>query len=72
MARRFAVETGTTWRRFAHDARIIEATHRLSVPGAHVGDVAASLGFESLSAFSRAFKSALGRPPSSMRPRAPS
>lgn len=66
MARRFASETGTTWRRFAHDARLLEATHRLSQPGAHVGDVAASLGFESLSAFSRAFKSALGHPPSSV------
>ena len=67
LARRFAAETGTTWRRFAHDARIIEATHRLSQPRAQVGDVAISLGFESLSAFSRAFKSALGCSPSSLR-----
>jgi AraC-like DNA-binding protein len=66
MARRFAHETDTTWRRFAHDARIIEATHRLSQPDAQVGEVASSLGFDSLSAFSRAFKSALGHPPSSM------
>ncbi len=71
MARRFATETNTTWRRFAHAARLVEATHRLSQPGAHVGEVAASLGFESLSAFSRAFKSVLGHPPSSMLNRDP-
>ncbi len=64
LARRFADETETTWRRFFHDARMVEATHRLSQPGARVGEVALGLGFESLSAFSRAYKAFCGVSPS--------
>lgn len=63
LARRFAEETGTTWRRFLHDARMLEAMRRLSEPGARVGDVAASLGFASQGALTHAFTAFTGESP---------
>lgn len=63
LARRFAEETGTTWRRFLHDARMLEAMQRLAEPGARVGDVADALGFRSAAAFCHAFKAFVGQSP---------
>ncbi len=71
LARRFAEETKTTWRRYLHDARMIEAAHRLGLPAATVGEVANALGFESVSAFSRAFKAFTGQTPRQMLARHP-
>ena len=67
LARRFADETQTTWRRFLHDARMIDAAHRLAQPDARVGEVAFDLGFASVSAFSRAFKAFSGQTPASIQ-----
>jgi AraC-like DNA-binding protein/mannose-6-phosphate isomerase-like protein (cupin superfamily) len=63
LARRFAEETGTTWRRFLHDARMLEAMRRLGEPGTRVGDVAAALGFQSQGAFTHAFTAFAGETP---------
>jgi len=63
LARRFAEETGTTWRRFLHDARMLEAMRRLGEPGTRVGDVAIELGFQSQGAFTHAFTAFAGETP---------
>lgn len=63
LARRFAAETGTTWRRFLHDARMLEAMRRLGEPGARAGEVAAALGFCSQGAFTHAFTAFAGETP---------
>lgn len=63
LARRFAEETGTTWRRFLHDARMLEAMQRLAEPGTRVGEVADALGFRSAGAFCNAFKAFVGCSP---------
>ncbi|MEX1365243.1 MAG: helix-turn-helix transcriptional regulator [Nannocystaceae bacterium] len=63
LARRFAEETNTTWRRFLHDARMLEAIRRLGEPGVRVGDVAMQLGFGSQAAFTRAFTAFSGESP---------
>ena len=63
LARRFAEETGTTWRRFLYDARMLEAMRRLGEPGTRVGDVAAELGFQSQGAFTHAFTAFAGETP---------
>lgn len=63
LARRFADETGTTWRRFLHDARMLEAMRRLGEPDMRVGDVAAELGFASQGAFTHAFTAFTGESP---------
>ena len=63
LARRFAQETGTTWRRFLHDARMVEAMRRLGEPDARVGDVALDLGFGSPGAFTHAFTAFAGESP---------
>ncbi len=63
LARRFAEETGTTWRRFLHDARMLDAMRRLTEPGVRTSDVAFALGFASLAAFSHAFTAFTGESP---------
>ena len=63
LARRFAAETGTTWRRYLHDARMLEAMRRLGEPGVRVGEVAAALGFRSQGAFTHAFTAFAGETP---------
>ncbi len=63
LARRFAEETGTTWRRFLHDARMLEAMRRLGEPDVRVGDVAMALGFGSQAAFTHAFTAFTGESP---------
>ena len=56
LSRRFADEAKTSWRQYLHTARMIRAVELLSVPGARVTDTAVSVGFDSLGAFSQAFR----------------
>jgi AraC-like DNA-binding protein/glyoxylase-like metal-dependent hydrolase (beta-lactamase superfamily II)/mannose-6-phosphate isomerase-like protein (cupin superfamily) len=69
LARRFAAEAQTTWRRFLHDARMLKAMDLLTRPGARVTETAFAVGFESLGAFSRAFERFAGEPPRDYRRR---
>jgi AraC-like DNA-binding protein/mannose-6-phosphate isomerase-like protein (cupin superfamily) len=69
LARRFADEAQTTWRRFLHDARMLKAMDLLAQPGARVTEAAFAVGFESLGAFSRAFERFAGESPRDYRGR---
>jgi AraC-like DNA-binding protein len=69
LARRFSSEAQTTWRQFLHDARMIRAMELLSVKGAQVTTTSISVGFESLGAFTAAFKAWTGETPSEYRRR---
>nr|MCU0682798.1 helix-turn-helix transcriptional regulator [Polyangiaceae bacterium] len=69
LARRFADEAQTTWRRFLHDARMLKAMDLLARPGARVTETAFAVGFESLGAFSRAFERFAGESPRDYRRR---
>lgn len=63
LARRFADEMQTTWRQFIGQARMLRAMEMLLEPGARVTETALSLGYESLSAFTRAFTAFSGETP---------
>lgn len=56
LARRFRDEADMTWRQFLSTARMLHAMQRLLEPGVSVSEVAVAVGFDSLSAFSQAFK----------------
>lgn len=60
--RHFHNETGLTWRKWVHQARLMEAISQLS-DGRMVGDVAHALGYEGPSAFVAMFKKATGLTP---------
>lgn len=70
LTRRFAQETGTTWRHVVRQARVMRAMELLVEPDARVTDVAYAVGFESIGAFSHAFRAVVGEPPSVYRARA--
>ena len=69
LSRRFAEETRSTWRQFLHSARMLRAMELLSAPDQRVTDVALEVGFESLGAFSQAFRLFAGETPSDYRSR---
>jgi AraC-like DNA-binding protein len=69
LARRFSSEAQITWRQFLRDARMIRAMELLSVKGAQVTTTSLSVGFESLGAFTAAFKAFTGETPSEYRRR---
>ncbi|HEX2827981.1 MAG TPA: helix-turn-helix transcriptional regulator [Burkholderiales bacterium] len=60
--RRFLKETGITFARWKHQARLLESVQRLA-QGAPVTAVALDLGYESASAFSTMFRRSLGVSP---------
>jgi AraC-like DNA-binding protein len=64
LSRRFAEETGMTWRAWLHHARMMHAMELLLRPDATVTDTAFQVGFQSLGAFSRAFATFTGQRPS--------
>lgn len=69
LARRFAEETGMTWRQFMRRARIIQAMERLGKAEPKVVDIAYAVGFTSISAFNHAFREFTGETPSLYRKR---
>ena len=67
--RRFADELGMPWRTYLLHARLLRAMALLAEPGHTVLDVSIAVGFENVSAFTRAFRRELGESPSSYRRR---
>jgi AraC-like DNA-binding protein len=64
LRRRFKAETGMTWRRFVHDTRMTQAMDLLSAGRMRVSEVALSVGFRSIGAFTHAFTAVVGKTPS--------
>jgi AraC-like DNA-binding protein len=64
----FARETGMTWQTWLCQARIMEAASQLTA-GGRVTDIAAEVGYSSLSAFAKAFKQFTGESPAAFRRR---
>ena len=69
LRRRFAADTGMTWRQYLLHARLLRAMALLAEPGPSVLDVATRVGFESPSAFARAFRTVVGETPAACRRR---
>ncbi|MBX6320818.1 MAG: helix-turn-helix transcriptional regulator [Rhodospirillaceae bacterium] len=64
LRRRFKAETGMTWRRFVHDTRMTQAMDLLAAGRVRVSEVALSVGFRSVGAFTHAFTALVGKTPS--------
>lgn len=69
LRRRFPEAVGRTWRDYLQQARLLRAMGLLSTPTPSVRDVSLAVGFESTSAFARAFRAWTGESPSSYRRR---
>jgi AraC-like DNA-binding protein len=69
LRRAFAAATGMSWRQYVLQARLLAAMALLSEPGPTVLAVATAVGFESVSAFARAFRRYTGEAPASYRRR---
>jgi AraC-like DNA-binding protein len=65
--RRFALETGITWRLFLHQARMLRAMELLVEVDTNITEVAYAVGFNSLSAFAKSFALFSGQTPSKYR-----
>jgi AraC-like DNA-binding protein/mannose-6-phosphate isomerase-like protein (cupin superfamily) len=69
LRRRFITETGATWQQYLHRSRLMTAALLLTQSRRGVIDVALDVGFDSSSAFSRAFRAWVGESPSQYRRR---
>ena len=69
LRRHFAATTGMTWRQYLLESRLLRSMACLAESRATVLDVATSVGFESVSAFARAFRRYAGETPTSYRRR---
>jgi AraC-like DNA-binding protein len=58
-----------SWRSYLHESRLLRAMALLAEPGPSVLQVATTVGFESVSAFTRAFGRYRGETPSAYRTR---
>ena len=67
LARRFADETGTTWRAIRRRMRVMRAIEELAASDAPVTKIAFKVGYTSLSAFNAAFRELTGRAPTEYR-----
>ncbi|MGX7680064.1 AraC family transcriptional regulator [Jatrophihabitans sp. DSM 45814] len=70
LRRRFQADTGMTWRQYLLQMRLLSAMALLTEQGRSVVDVATTVGFDSASAFTRAFTRYTGETPSTYRHRA--
>ncbi|UMB70680.1 AraC family transcriptional regulator [Mycobacterium paraterrae] len=70
LRRQFDTEVGMSWRTYLLHARMLRAMALLVSPGGSVQKTASAVGFDSLSAFTRAFTKFCGETPSSYRQRA--
>jgi AraC-like DNA-binding protein len=68
LRRKFAA-TGMTWREYLLQSRLLRAMALLTEPGRTVLDVATTVGFDSVSAFTRAFRRLTGETPTDYRKR---
>ncbi len=69
LRRKFDLMVGMPWRAYLLQARLLRAMALLAEPGPSVLEVATAVGFDSLSAFDRAFRRRTGETPSSYRRR---
>jgi AraC-like DNA-binding protein len=69
LRRQFETAIGMSWRTYLLHARMLRAMALLVAPGESVQRTAAAVGFDSLSAFTRAFTRFCGETPSSYRQR---
>jgi AraC-like DNA-binding protein/mannose-6-phosphate isomerase-like protein (cupin superfamily) len=69
LRRQFGAATGTTWRQYLLRSRLLRAMAHLTEPGRTVIDVATEIGFDSVSAFTRAFVRLTGETPTAYRRR---
>jgi AraC-like DNA-binding protein len=69
LRRRFQADLGMTWGRYVRQRRLIAAMTMLAEPGPSVLQVAQLVGFDSPSAFTRAFRQATGESPTVFRQR---
>jgi len=69
LRRQFGTATGMTWRQYVLQSRLLRAMARLTEPNRSVMDVATEIGFDSVSAFTRAFVRLTGETPSAYRRR---
>ncbi len=70
LRRQFDATVGMSWRTYLLHARMLRAMALLVAPGESVQKTASAVGFDSLSAFTRAFTKFCGETPSSYRQRA--
>lgn len=70
LRRRFQAVVGQSWRSYLLQARLLRAMTLLAEPDRSVLDVSVAVGFDSVSAFTRAFTQRCGETPSSYRRRA--
>jgi AraC-like DNA-binding protein/quercetin dioxygenase-like cupin family protein len=69
LRRQFGAATGMTWRQYVLQSRLLRAMALLTEPGRTVIDVATEIGFESVSAFTRAFVRLTSETPTAYRRR---
>jgi AraC-like DNA-binding protein len=69
LRRRFLADLGMTWREYVRQRRLLSAMTLLAEPGPSVLEVAVQAGFESPSAFNRAFRRMTGESPTAFRRR---
>jgi AraC-like DNA-binding protein len=69
LRRQFRAATGMEWRRYLLESRLLRAMALLVEPGRTVMDVATDVGFDSVSAFTRAFGRYTGETPTAYRRR---
>jgi AraC-like DNA-binding protein len=67
LRRRFQAEAGMGWEAWRRRAQLLAAVPLLAETRRPVGDIAAQVGFESQSAFAKAFRSLTGRTPLAFR-----
>lgn len=67
LARRFAAETGMTWRAVLRRMRVLRAIEELAAGDTPVTEIAFMVGYASLSAFNAAFRDLTGRTPTEYR-----
>jgi AraC-like DNA-binding protein len=71
LRRQFDEAIGMSWRTYLLHARMLRAMALLAAPGQSVQQAASAVGFDSLSAFTRAFTQFCGETPSTYRKRLP-
>jgi AraC-like DNA-binding protein/quercetin dioxygenase-like cupin family protein len=69
LRRQFAAATGMTWRQYVLQSRLLRAMALLTEPSRTVIDVATEIGFDSVSAFTRAFVRLTSETPTAYRRR---
>jgi transcriptional regulator GlxA family with amidase domain len=67
LRRRFRAEAGLTWEEYRRRARLLSSVELLTHTRRSIGVIAAEVGFESQSAFAKAFRALLGRNPQAFR-----